>query len=212
VLGAVVGALATAQATAPAPRPDTHAGALIAVVDPEGGMSKEAASSSTPAAAAAVPAPPFVATHEWQEIGQGQAIPPGLHVQIDMQTGKKSARLLPVSEQEDAAGAHRNSNTLGADPAAAERRFRDSIAAIADEPAANTSRLSPHEAEQLSEHMRKLWEELMVDEGEVVRLRSSHCPSRSRKQVLTLAMLCAGRRGAQPACVRHGCPAVISSI
>ena len=38
----------------------------------------------------------FVATNEWQEIKAGQAIPRGLHVRLDMQTGKKEARLMQV--------------------------------------------------------------------------------------------------------------------
>lgn len=38
----------------------------------------------------------FVATNEWQEIKPGQAIPQGLHVRMDMQTGKKEARLMQV--------------------------------------------------------------------------------------------------------------------
>lgn len=36
----------------------------------------------------------FVASKEWKEILPNQAIPRGLHVRIDMQTGKKEARLL----------------------------------------------------------------------------------------------------------------------
>lgn len=35
----------------------------------------------------------FVPTHEWQEIQPGQAIPPGLHVRMDFQTGKKEAKI-----------------------------------------------------------------------------------------------------------------------
>ena len=38
----------------------------------------------------------FVATNDWQEIKPGQAIPQGLHVRMDMQTGKKEARLMQV--------------------------------------------------------------------------------------------------------------------
>jgi hypothetical protein len=30
----------------------------------------------------------FIPTHEWQEVGPDQAIPPGLHVRLDFQTGK----------------------------------------------------------------------------------------------------------------------------
>lgn len=44
-------------------------------------------------------APAFVPTDEWQEVLPGQGIPAGLHVSIDMQTGKKMARLLPPEER-----------------------------------------------------------------------------------------------------------------
>jgi len=37
---------------------------------------------------------PFIPTNEWQVIKEGQGIPPGLHVRIDMQTGKKEAKLI----------------------------------------------------------------------------------------------------------------------
>uniref|UniRef100_A0A2H8TXF8 Nucleotide exchange factor SIL1 n=1 Tax=Melanaphis sacchari TaxID=742174 RepID=A0A2H8TXF8_9HEMI len=36
----------------------------------------------------------FVPTNEWQIIDEGQPIPPGLHVQIDLQTGEKKAKLM----------------------------------------------------------------------------------------------------------------------
>ncbi|XP_055526291.1 nucleotide exchange factor Sil1 [Wyeomyia smithii] len=36
----------------------------------------------------------FVATREWQEIAEGQSIPEGLHVRINLSTGKKEAKLL----------------------------------------------------------------------------------------------------------------------
>ncbi|XP_063708033.1 nucleotide exchange factor Sil1 [Culicoides brevitarsis] len=36
----------------------------------------------------------FVPTKEWQEIKKGQSIPPGLHVRMNLQTGKKEAKLL----------------------------------------------------------------------------------------------------------------------
>ena len=42
----------------------------------------------------------FVPTDEWQEIINGQAIPAGLHVRINMETGKKEARIM----QEEPAG------------------------------------------------------------------------------------------------------------
>ena len=34
-------------------------------------------------------APEFVATHEWQEIQEGQAVPKGLHVKMDFESGRK---------------------------------------------------------------------------------------------------------------------------
>ncbi|XP_061388846.1 nucleotide exchange factor Sil1-like [Musca vetustissima] len=40
----------------------------------------------------------FVATHEWQEIPEGQGIPQGLHVRINLQTGKKEAKLLDETD------------------------------------------------------------------------------------------------------------------
>ncbi len=36
----------------------------------------------------------FVPTKEWQRVKEGQSIPPGLHVRMDLQTGLKEAKLL----------------------------------------------------------------------------------------------------------------------
>ncbi|XP_060648296.1 nucleotide exchange factor Sil1 [Drosophila nasuta] len=41
----------------------------------------------------------FVATDEWQVVAEGQAIPKGLHVRINLQTGVKEAKLLDESER-----------------------------------------------------------------------------------------------------------------
>ncbi|KAJ1855588.1 nucleotide exchange factor sil1 [Coemansia sp. RSA 2703] len=41
----------------------------------------------------------FVATNDFQLIRPGQDIPPGLHVQIDMQTGQRMARLMPADNE-----------------------------------------------------------------------------------------------------------------
>ncbi|SPP83807.1 nucleotide exchange factor Sil1 isoform X2 [Drosophila guanche] len=41
----------------------------------------------------------FVATRDWQVISEGQAIPKGLHVRINLQTGLKEAKLLDESER-----------------------------------------------------------------------------------------------------------------
>ncbi|KAJ2490904.1 nucleotide exchange factor sil1, partial [Coemansia sp. RSA 2049] len=40
----------------------------------------------------------FEATSEFQAIMPGQAVPPGLHVQIDMTTGQRKARLMAPEE------------------------------------------------------------------------------------------------------------------
>ena len=37
-------------------------------------------------------APDFVPTEAWQEMQERQAVPPGCHVKVDLQTGKKMAR------------------------------------------------------------------------------------------------------------------------
>ena len=36
----------------------------------------------------------FVATNEWQEIQEGQKCPGGLHYRMNLETGKKEAKLL----------------------------------------------------------------------------------------------------------------------
>ncbi|XP_053659768.1 nucleotide exchange factor Sil1 [Anopheles marshallii] len=41
----------------------------------------------------------FVPTHEWQEIKEGQSIPEGLHVRINLTSGKKEAKLLDKEER-----------------------------------------------------------------------------------------------------------------
>eukprot|EP00939_MAST-03C_sp_MAST-3C-sp1_P002873 g2873.t1 len=47
----------------------------------------------------------FVPTHEWQEILEGQSVPPGLHYRISMATGKKHAKLL-TEDDEDGGDPH----------------------------------------------------------------------------------------------------------
>ncbi|KAL8565967.1 hypothetical protein ACOMHN_054952 [Nucella lapillus] len=47
---------------------------------------------------------PFIPTNEWQVIKPGQAIPRGLHVRLNIQTGAKEARLL----QEETEGSSQN--------------------------------------------------------------------------------------------------------
>ena len=37
-------------------------------------------------------APEFIPTGEWQEVQEWQGVPPGLHVKVDLETGRKMAR------------------------------------------------------------------------------------------------------------------------
>jgi len=46
----------------------------------------------------------FVPTDEWQEIINGQAIPAGLHVRMNLQTGKKEAKLLAEEPTDEVDG------------------------------------------------------------------------------------------------------------
>ena len=41
---------------------------------------------------------PFIPTREWQVVDDGQSIPPGLHVRINLATGLKEAKLLDPEE------------------------------------------------------------------------------------------------------------------
>lgn len=40
----------------------------------------------------------FVATNEWKPIKEGQAIPKGLHVRLNLETGQKEAKLMDNDE------------------------------------------------------------------------------------------------------------------
>ncbi|KAF1330190.1 hypothetical protein FI667_g5420, partial [Globisporangium splendens] len=44
--------------------------------------------------AAANGVPEFEPTHEWKEILPNQALPPGLYIRVNLETGKKEAKLL----------------------------------------------------------------------------------------------------------------------
>ena len=43
--------------------------------------------------------PEFVATHEWQEIREGQKVPSGLHYRMNLSTGKKEAKLMETEDE-----------------------------------------------------------------------------------------------------------------
>lgn len=42
---------------------------------------------------------PFIPTKEWQVVDEGQSIPPGLHVRINLETGVKEAKLLDPEDR-----------------------------------------------------------------------------------------------------------------
>ena len=42
--------------------------------------------------------PVFVATEEWQEIKEGQKVPSGLHYRMNLETGKKEAKLMETED------------------------------------------------------------------------------------------------------------------
>ncbi|TMW63351.1 hypothetical protein Poli38472_002292 [Pythium oligandrum] len=48
-------------------------------------------------------APEFVATDEWQEVLPGQSVPPGLHIRLNFQTGKREAKLLSEDDNDQVA-------------------------------------------------------------------------------------------------------------
>lgn len=66
----------------------------------------------------------FVPTKEWQVVKEGQAIPPGLHVRMNLQTGLKEAKLL----EDDNLGAESDSGSEDGDIE------RDSRASSSDSP------------------------------------------------------------------------------
>ncbi|XP_070211540.1 nucleotide exchange factor SIL1-like isoform X1 [Littorina saxatilis] len=59
---------------------------------------------------------PFIATNEWQQLKPGQAIPRGLHVRMNIQTGEKEAKLLQEdASQGSAASASADKSIVGED-------------------------------------------------------------------------------------------------
>ncbi|KAG1708433.1 hypothetical protein DVH05_025112 [Phytophthora capsici] len=47
-----------------------------------------------------VTVPEFVATNEWQELLPGQGVPRGLHIRMNLETGKREAKLVDPNESE----------------------------------------------------------------------------------------------------------------
>lgn len=48
----------------------------------------------------------FQPTHQWQDVQKGQSIPQGLHVRMNLQTGRREAKLMDDSEQGNGKGMH----------------------------------------------------------------------------------------------------------
>ncbi|KAG4069773.1 hypothetical protein HA402_003214 [Bradysia odoriphaga] len=83
----------------------------------------------------------FVPTNEWKVIDEGQSIPAGLHVRINLQTGRKEAKLLDAedrSEEKNSAlmmSAHSqdDTETPNDDPSSIHSRLKDALKNIPDE-------------------------------------------------------------------------------
>jgi hypothetical protein len=107
----------------------------------------DAADAAT--AAAADPPPPFVATDEWQRVLDGQAVPPGLHVKLDLSGGGRWAKLLPPHERGRAFGADASAAAVavgaqgGVVAVADARAAADDVAAVDDGVAAAAPAAAP---------------------------------------------------------------------
>jgi len=55
----------------------------------------------------------FVPTNQWQSISPGQAVPAGLHVRINLQTGEKEAKLIEEEEDDKKMGDRRRVHHYG---------------------------------------------------------------------------------------------------
>ena len=71
---------------------------------------------------------PFIPTYEWQDVEEGQPIPPGLYVRMNLQTGKTEARL---ERNESEKGKAANDITLSSHRKwFRERKFRSNIISL----------------------------------------------------------------------------------
>jgi hypothetical protein len=122
------------------------------------------------------PPPRFLPTHEWQNVLPGQAIPAGLHIQLDMQTGVKQAKLMPGQNPEDYLPAATSAKQPHLKPAltAEQQRLREIGPALAklDDGPANSSTMDAERVQQLTEHMAKLWDSMIQDENRLVSMLS----------------------------------------
>lgn len=69
----------------------------------------------------------FVPTNEWQPIKPGQAVPKGIHVRLNMQTGEREGKLL---DNADATGA---ASLVGGGKRTINKELEDSIKSLNDD-------------------------------------------------------------------------------
>lgn len=67
----------------------------------------------------------FVPTNEWQIIDADQLIPPGLHIQIDLQTGEKKAKLMEDNKKN-------NTNSLAITDSSEPKNIKDTKTSLPD--------------------------------------------------------------------------------
>ena len=60
----------------------------------------------------------FIATNDWQVVKEGQTLPAGLHVRLNLETGLREAKLLEADESSS------NSNSIVAVPSGQFQMFR----------------------------------------------------------------------------------------
>lgn len=77
----------------------------LVLVDTAAGSDDEATVEQENDGQAYDPTNVFVATDDWQEVKPGQVVPAGLHVRMNLETGKKEAKLLDrTKEQQESIG------------------------------------------------------------------------------------------------------------
>jgi nucleotide exchange factor SIL1 len=82
----------------------------------------------------------FVATNEWQSIKPDQAIPKGLHVRINIQTGAREAKLLDQSENDK--------NKIPSPPIKISKQFESSILELNDQKREDLDKLAEETSQQ----------------------------------------------------------------
>ena len=118
----------------------------------------------------------FVPTKEWQEIIEGQSIPAGLHVRIDMQTGLKEAKLMEqdVSDTElDKKSEHDHVTHNGV--------VTDSKQGFGDRRGVVNKRTKVFHAEEVKKMLRDLNSNGFSDQENIPRIAASRSPSGKEK-------------------------------